>query len=100
MPKNQTNWTNNDDKPITPWADNDVRNQTDWENNVSKNPTAYIETEKNETDWISTNTNLESWLYDDPTMRYDDMPVRGYDYLVPATNQLNTKNQTAWEQVV
>lgn len=100
MSKNQTPWSNNDIKPSTAWVNNDVKPLSSWTDNDVKNTAIYTEVTKNDTAWQSTVASLESWLYDSASQKYDDTPVRGYDYLVPQTNQLNTKNPTAWSQVV
>jgi hypothetical protein len=99
MARNPTTWSNNDVKLPGTWS-GVAKNTTAFTNNIVKATTLFTTINKENTAWNLTTSSLEPWLYDDATQKYDDTPVRGYDYLVPATNTINDKLPTAWTGVV
>jgi hypothetical protein len=77
-----------------------ARNPTTWSNGINKAPARYTSIAKQTTAWGLETAVSAPYLYDDPTMKYDDTPVRGYDLLVPVTNTLNGKLPVAWSTVI
>lgn len=99
MARNPTTWSNNDTKPPAAWVGS-AKNITAYVNNITKLPAAFIPATKQNTSWGNEAVTSDPWLYDDATQKYDDTPVRGYDYLIPTTNTINGKIPTAWPVVV
>lgn len=99
MARNPTPWSNNDVKPPSGWT-GAAKSLTAFTNNITKRATAFTQSTKQNTSWGLEANVSAPWLYDDATQKYDDTPVRGYDYLVPTTNTINSKLPTAWPQVV
>lgn len=99
MARNPTTWSDNDVKVPAGWTGT-TKNATAYTDNVTRNPTAYTTVDKENTDWGNGSPTAEPWLYDDPTQKYDDTPLRGYNYLIPSNNTLNSKVPTAYEEVV
>lgn len=77
-----------------------------WSNTLPKSPSVWsVATKaasqwsginKNSTVWVPMQSLLVAWHYDDATQKYDDTPIRGYDYFDPVTNSINDKKPTAW----
>jgi hypothetical protein len=99
MPRNPTNWSNNDVKLPAPWSGT-AKTTASWSNNITKVPAVFTPVIKNNTAWNLEGVVSAAWLYDDATQKYDDTPVRGYDYLTPSTNEINSKLPTAWAVVI
>lgn len=99
MARNPTNWSNNNVKPPAGWSPT-AKNPAIFVNNITKMPTAFTPVGKENTDWGNQSTAAEPWPYDSPTMKYDDTPLRGYNYLVPVSNTINGKIPTAFVQVI
>lgn len=99
MAKNPTPWSNNDVKPPANWTPATKQTAT-WSNNIAKSPAQFTPVAKNTTTWGLELNVSNPWLYDDPTQKYDDTPLRGYDYLIPVTNTINSKLPTGWNPVV
>lgn len=74
MPKTPTIFVNSDIKNPTSFVNADVKNPTSWGNELAAQT---------------------PYLYTDATKLYTD-PTRGYTYLVPNGNTINSKNPTAW----
>lgn len=99
MARNPTNWSNNDVKPPASWS-GVAKSVSPWSNNITKRPAVFTPVAKQNSAWQSALNSSNPWLYDDATQKYDDTPLRGYDYLVPTTNTINNLKPTGWAQVI
>ena len=99
MAKNPSAWANNDIKPVAGWTPA-TKQKSLFANNITKSKTAFNPVNKQISSWAVFQNTSAAYLYDSPTMRYDDTPIRGYDFLVPTTNTINNKRPAAWAVVV
>lgn len=70
-----------------------AKSQTVW-SNATKNTNQWVKVGRNGSQWQSTATQQVPYLYDSPTITYDNAFT--YDYLAPIANQTNNKNASMW----
>ncbi len=96
--KSQTPWTP-PTKNTSNWSNNIAKSSSGWSNNIAKKLTAFTGIVKNAVSWQGASSAFTPYLYDDATLNYDSA-TRSYDYTVAQSNQINTKNPTAYTVVV
>jgi hypothetical protein len=91
MPKNVTQWANNDVKTPAQYTPA-TKNAALWTGDITKNLTAYTPRTKSLDSWNQEHA-LQTYFYDS-NFSYDS-DLTDYDYLVNSNN-FNQRGQTAW----
>jgi hypothetical protein len=93
MPKNATNWVNNDVKAPQGWTPA-TKSQDQWANNDVKNLTAFSSPTKSTDAWNPNIPANQNYQYDNPDMTYDSV-LWFYNSLVN-NNTANQRLVTKW----